>query len=204
MPPVLQKIREKKRRLDNAVAGTSKIRSFFVTTTPAKTKLPRAIQKIAKAMRFTLPQLYQCLKTKQRRNQRLKTKQRRNQNGRTSNGGTNNVGTNNDGTNNGGTNNGGTNNDGTNNGGKNNDGTNNGGTSTTWTGSSGVRPDARQPDGCWVVERQARQGPQMRYCLWAPECVETPLDRCHHPRAPPPLRPKPRRFVLTTTEIIKT
>ena len=22
---------------------------------------------------------------------------------------------------------------------------------------------------------QARQGPQMRYCLWAPECVETPL-----------------------------
>ena len=21
----------------------------------------------------------------------------------------------------------------------------------------------------------ARQGPQMRYCLWAPECVETPL-----------------------------
>ena len=72
---------------------------------------------------------------------------------------------------NGGTNNGGTSNGGTN---KKNDGTNNGGTSTTWTGSSGVRPDARQPDGCQFVERQARQGPQMRYCLWAPECVETP------------------------------
>ena len=28
MPPVLQKKREKKRRLDNAVAGTSKIRRF--------------------------------------------------------------------------------------------------------------------------------------------------------------------------------
>ena len=24
---------------------------------------------------------------------------------------------------------------------------------------------------------QAKQGPQMRYCLWAPECVETPLSR---------------------------
>ena len=23
---------------------------------------------------------------------------------------------------------------------------------------------------------QPRQGPQMRYCLWAPECVETPLE----------------------------
>ena len=33
MPPVLQKKREKKRRLDNAVAGTSKIRNFCVTTT---------------------------------------------------------------------------------------------------------------------------------------------------------------------------
>ena len=32
MPPVLQKKREKKRRLDNAVADTSKIQSFFVTT----------------------------------------------------------------------------------------------------------------------------------------------------------------------------
>ena len=76
-----------------------------------------------------------------------------------------------------GTNNGGTNNGGTSNGGTNNDGINNGGTSTTWTGSSGVRPDARQPDGCRFVERQARQGPQMRYCLWAPECVETPLGQ---------------------------
>ena len=28
MPPVLQKKREKKHRLDNAVAGTSKIRRF--------------------------------------------------------------------------------------------------------------------------------------------------------------------------------
>ena len=28
-----------------------------------------------------------------------------------------------------------------------NDRTNKGGTSSTWTGSSGVRPDARQPDG---------------------------------------------------------
>ena len=33
MPLVLPKKLEKKRRLDNAVAGTSKIRSFFVTTT---------------------------------------------------------------------------------------------------------------------------------------------------------------------------
>ena len=33
MPLVLQKQREKKRRLDNAVAGMSKILSFFVTTT---------------------------------------------------------------------------------------------------------------------------------------------------------------------------
>ena len=50
------------------------------------------------------------------------------------------------------------------------------------TGSSRVRPlpDARQPDGCRVVERQARQGPQMRYCLWAPESVETPM-RTYYP-----------------------
>ena len=33
MPSVLQKKREKKRRLDNAVAGPGKIPSFFVTTT---------------------------------------------------------------------------------------------------------------------------------------------------------------------------
>ena len=36
MPPVLQKNREKKRRLDNAVAGTSEIHSFFVTTTASE------------------------------------------------------------------------------------------------------------------------------------------------------------------------
>ena len=78
MPPVLhKKKREKKRRLDNAVAGTSEIRTFFVTR--AKTKLPRAIQKIPNAMRLTLYHRYQRLKTKQRWNQRLKPKQRRNQ-----------------------------------------------------------------------------------------------------------------------------
>ena len=36
MSPVLQKKREKKRRLDNAVAGTSKIRRFFLTTTASE------------------------------------------------------------------------------------------------------------------------------------------------------------------------
>ena len=38
MAPLLKKHRKKKRRLDNAVAGTSKIRSFFVTTTVGEDK----------------------------------------------------------------------------------------------------------------------------------------------------------------------
>ena len=134
------------------MAGTSKIRSIFVTTTASEDETSegnpgnRKGDAVDVTPSVAAPEDEACSS-----------------------------GTNNGGTNNGGTSNGGTNNDGTSNGGTNNDGINNGGTSTTWTGTSGVRPDARQPDGCRFVERQARQGPQMRYCLWAPECVETPL-----------------------------
>ena len=87
-----KKKRVKKRRLDNAVAGVSKILSFFVTTTAGEDETSEAIQKIANAMRLTMHHRYQRLKTKQRRNQ-----QQRNQH--------------------------------------------------DVAGSSGVRPDARQPDG---------------------------------------------------------
>ena len=66
--------REKKRRLDNAVTGTSKIQSFFETTKAggrerAKSKLLREIQEMAIVMRLTLHPQYQRLKMKQRRNQ---------------------------------------------------------------------------------------------------------------------------------------
>ena len=45
--PVLQKEREKKRRLDNAVAGTFKIQSFFETSTAGgDKKFPREINEI--------------------------------------------------------------------------------------------------------------------------------------------------------------
>ena len=53
--------------------------AFCVTTTAAKTKLPREIQKIANAMRLTLHHRYKRLKTKQRRNQHRRNQQRRNQ-----------------------------------------------------------------------------------------------------------------------------
>ena len=36
IPLVLQKIRQKKRRLNNAVAGKSKIQSFIITSTPSE------------------------------------------------------------------------------------------------------------------------------------------------------------------------
>ena len=53
--PVLQKKREKKRRLDNAVAGTSKIQSFFETSTAGgDKKFPREINEIEMAMRLPL------------------------------------------------------------------------------------------------------------------------------------------------------
>ena len=53
--PVLQKNREKKRRLDNAVAGTSKIQSFFETSTVGgDKKFPREINEIEMAMRLPL------------------------------------------------------------------------------------------------------------------------------------------------------
>ena len=49
------KKREKKRRLDNAVAGTSKIQSFFETSTAgADKKFPREINEIEMAMRLPL------------------------------------------------------------------------------------------------------------------------------------------------------
>ena len=50
------KKREKKRRLDNAVAGTSKIRSFFVTTTAGEDETSEGNPEIANAMRLTLYQ----------------------------------------------------------------------------------------------------------------------------------------------------
>ena len=108
------KKREKNRPLDNAVAGTSKIRSIFVTTTAGEDETSegnpgnRKSDAVDVTPSVPAPEDEACSS------------------------GTNNGGTNNGGTN-GGTSNGGTNNDGTN-----NDGTNNGGTSTTWTGSSGV------------------------------------------------------------------
>ena len=50
-----KKKREKKRRLDNAVAGTSKIQSFFETSTAGGDKeFPREINVIEMAMRLPL------------------------------------------------------------------------------------------------------------------------------------------------------
>ena len=60
MYPVLREKRGKTRRLDDAVAGTSKIQRFVVTTIErAKTKRTRAIQEIGTTMRLTL---HLCMK----------------------------------------------------------------------------------------------------------------------------------------------
>ena len=74
MPPVLQKNREKKRRLDNAVAGTSKIQSFFVTTTAGEDETCEGNPGNSNGDAFDVAPRYQRLKTNRQRKQ-----QRRNQ-----------------------------------------------------------------------------------------------------------------------------
>ena len=80
---MLKKDREKKRRLDNAVAGTSKIRSFFVTITAGEDETsegnPENSKRDAVDVALSVPAPEDEAAAEPTRNQHRRNQQRRNQ-----------------------------------------------------------------------------------------------------------------------------